>query len=76
MINKIIREDKPEYILVAFDKGKTFRHEKYTEYKEKAYKAVTNCEILTPLFLQTFLIWRNLSHGFSLKKRIQNCHVR
>ena len=33
MINKIIREEKPEYILVAFDKGKTFRHQAYTEYK-------------------------------------------
>ena len=34
MINKIINEEKPEYIIVAFDKGKTFRHEKYKEYKE------------------------------------------
>ena len=33
MMNKIIREEKPEYILVAFDKGKTFRHTAYTEYK-------------------------------------------
>ena len=33
MINKIIEEEKPEYMLVAFDKGKTFRHEKYTDYK-------------------------------------------
>lgn len=33
MINKIIDEEKPNYILVAFDKGKTFRHEKYAKYK-------------------------------------------
>ena len=33
MINKIIEEEKPEYMLVAFDKGKTFRHEKYEDYK-------------------------------------------
>ncbi len=33
MINKILEEEKPEYILVAFDKGKTFRHEKYDFYK-------------------------------------------
>ncbi len=33
MMNKIIDEEKPNYILVAFDKGKTFRHEKYSEYK-------------------------------------------
>ena len=33
MLNKIIREEKPEFMLVAFDKGKTFRHEKYLDYK-------------------------------------------
>lgn len=33
MINKIILEEKPEYMIVAFDKGKTFRHEQYKEYK-------------------------------------------
>ena len=33
MINKIVSEEKPEYMIVAFDKGKTFRHESYTEYK-------------------------------------------
>ena len=33
MMNKIIREEKPNYILVAFDKGKTFRHDKYDVYK-------------------------------------------
>ena len=38
MINKIITEEKPEYMLVAFDKGKNFRHEKYKEYKEGRIK--------------------------------------
>ena len=33
MINKIINEEEPEYMLVAFDKGKTFRHDKYEDYK-------------------------------------------
>ena len=33
MINKIIAEEKPEYMMVAFDIGKTFRHEKYADYK-------------------------------------------
>lgn len=33
MMNKIIEEENPNYILVAFDKGKTFRHEKYKDYK-------------------------------------------
>lgn len=33
MMNKIINEEKPVYMMVAFDKGKTFRHEKYSDYK-------------------------------------------
>ena len=33
MMNKIIKEEKPSYIMVAFDKGKTFRHDKYEDYK-------------------------------------------
>ncbi len=33
MMNKIIKEEQPSYILVAFDKGKTFRHDKYEDYK-------------------------------------------
>jgi DNA polymerase-1 len=33
MINKILEEEKPTHIIVAFDKGKTFRHEKYKDYK-------------------------------------------
>ena len=35
MINKIISEEKPMYMAVAFDIGKTFRHEKYDYYKGK-----------------------------------------
>ena len=31
MINKIVEEEQPTHIIVAFDKGKTFRHEKYKE---------------------------------------------
>ena len=33
MMNKILDEEKPEFVLVAFDKGKTFRHKKYDSYK-------------------------------------------
>ena len=33
MMNKIINEEKPKYVIVAFDKGKTFRHDNYHEYK-------------------------------------------
>lgn len=33
MMNKIINEEKPEYMLVALDIGKTFRHDSYGDYK-------------------------------------------
>ena len=33
MMMKIINEENPSYIMVAFDKGKTFRHDKYESYK-------------------------------------------
>ncbi len=33
MMNKIVKEEEPSYILVAFDKGKSFRHTKYDFYK-------------------------------------------
>ncbi len=33
MLNKIMQEENPEYVMVAFDKGKTFRHLKYEVYK-------------------------------------------
>ena len=33
MMNKIIDEEVPTHIIVAFDKGKTFRHELYKDYK-------------------------------------------
>ena len=29
MLNKIITEENPTHIMIAFDKGKTFRHDKY-----------------------------------------------
>lgn len=34
LLEKILKEEKPNHFLVAFDAGKTtFRHEKYSEYK-------------------------------------------
>jgi DNA polymerase I len=44
MINKIIDEEKPSYMAVAFDIGKNFRHEKYKDYK--AGRAETPTELL------------------------------
>ncbi len=34
MINKIIKEENPSHIIVAFDTKTTFRHEKYKDYKK------------------------------------------
>ena len=34
MINKIVQEEKPEYMAVAFDIGRNFRKEKYETYKD------------------------------------------
>ena len=42
MLKKIIDEEKPEYLMVAFDKGKTFRHEKFEVYKGKEMKLLMN----------------------------------
>ena len=33
MINKIIEEEKPEYMCVAFDIGKNFRKEEFSFFK-------------------------------------------
>lgn len=33
MLNKIINEEKPEYVMCAFDKGSNFRREMYDDYK-------------------------------------------
>jgi DNA polymerase-1 len=33
MLLNIIRDQKPDYLIVAFDTGRTFRHEEYAEYK-------------------------------------------
>ena len=64
MINKIINDETPDYMLVAFDKGKTFRHEKYKDYKAGRIKMPAELkeqfpvakEILTNLGIKWFEI--------------------
>ena len=48
MINKIINEEKPEYLFVAFDKGKSFRHEEYKEYKAGRNKTPDELKMQLP----------------------------
>ena len=49
MMNKIIKEENPEYIIVAFDMGKTFRHEKYEGYKDGRVETPNELKIQFPL---------------------------
>ncbi|HDN79144.1 MAG: DNA polymerase I [Chloroflexi bacterium] len=38
MLLNVLKEEKPDYIAVAFDTGKSFRHEEFTEYKANRAK--------------------------------------
>ena len=49
MINKIIHDEKPEYMIVAFDKGKTFRHDKYEDYKAGRIKMPDELRVQFPI---------------------------
>ena len=48
MINKIIQEEKPEYMAVAFDIGKTFRHDEYQDYKAGRSKTPDELKLQMP----------------------------
>ncbi len=48
MMNKIINEEQPVYIMVAFDKGKTFRHDKYKDYKAGRMETPDELKLQTP----------------------------
>lgn len=54
MINKIIQEEKPEYMCVAFDVGKSFRHRKYEDYK--AGRNATPDELISQMPLARTLL--------------------
>lgn len=49
MINKIITEENPEYMVVAFDIGKNFRKEKYDFYKEGRTATPDDLKIQMPV---------------------------
>ncbi len=49
MINKIINEENPEYMMVAFDIGKNFRKEKYDFYKEGRNETPDDLKMQMPL---------------------------
>jgi len=49
MINKIINEERPEYIAVAFDIGKNFRKQKYDFYKEGRHETPDDLKKQMPI---------------------------
>ena len=49
MMNKIIHEEKPEYIAVAFDIGKNFRKQKYETYKEGRAETPDDLKLQMPV---------------------------
>ena len=57
MMNKIILEEKPNYIMVAFDKGKSFRHTKYDFYK--GGRIETPDELKMPEFIKEEVLDKN-----------------
>ncbi|MDD3186911.1 MAG: DNA polymerase I [Bacilli bacterium] len=49
MMNKIILEEKPTHIIVAFDKGKTFRHEMFDNYKAERIEMPNELRLQFPI---------------------------
>lgn len=49
MMNKIISEEKPEYVAVAFDIGKNFRKQKYETYKDGRQETPTELKDQMPI---------------------------
>ncbi len=49
MMNKIINEENPEYIMVAFDKGHNFRQDMYDNYKDGRIETPNDLKIQFPL---------------------------
>lgn len=62
LLEKIIKEEKPNHFLVAFDAGKTtFRHSKYSEYKGGRQKA-------PPELSEQFPYIRQLLDAYHIKR--------
>lgn len=49
MLLKILEDEKPDIILVAFEGGRTFRHENFTEYKANRPRTPDELAVQTPL---------------------------
>ena len=49
MMNKIINEENPEYIMVAFDKGHNFRQDLYENYKDGRIETPNELKVQFPV---------------------------
>ncbi len=49
MINKIINEEKPEYMMIAFDKGHNFRQDLYDNYKDGRIATPDDLKVQFPI---------------------------
>ena len=43
MLQKLVRQEKPDYVVVAFDKGRPFRRQDYEAYKATASPPRMSC---------------------------------
>ncbi len=58
MLNKLVREEAPDAILIALDpRGKTFRHETYPEYKGTRDAQPEDLSAQWPLFEELLSAW-------------------
>ena len=49
MINKIINEEKSEYMMIAFDKGRNFRQDMYDNYKDGRIETPSDLKLQFPV---------------------------
>lgn len=49
MMNKIINEENPEYVMVAFDKGHNFRQDMYDGYKDGRIETPNDLKVQFPI---------------------------
>ncbi len=58
MLLGVIAEEKPEYLAVAFDVGRTFRHEQFDGYKSTRAKMPEEMAVQVPRIRQLIDAWQ------------------
>ena len=57
MLLNVLRDEQPAYVAVTFDKGRTFRHDIYPEYKATAPRCPTRCAPRWPASARWWRRW-------------------